>query len=171
MRREEVDGTETQDQDRLNYFYNWMFNDPWYSGLSLGWERDPIRELDNRYTAGLLLGRDVFDDSHRFLTIFADVGYSDERIGGLSEGGAVGFWNLRYEHEFWPGVDFFHRQDFTQQFYGLDNLILKTASGFQLEFFDDFYTNISYRYDYETEAAEGASKDDSTLQLGIGYEF
>jgi hypothetical protein len=171
FRREEVDGAQTKKQDLFNYFYNWFFNDPWFSGVSFTWERDPIRELEYRYTTGLLVGRDIFDDSAKFLSAFAGVGYSDEEIGGITESGAVAFWRLRYEHSLWGGVDFFHRQDFTQQFYGLDNLILKTTTGLSFDIIDDLYTNISYRYDYETEPAEGASKDDSTLQFGIGYEF
>ena len=171
MRREELDGEQTKEQDLFNYRYNWMFSDPWYIGFALGWERDPIRDLDNRYTAGLLAGRDIFDDATKFLTFFAGIGYSDEEIGGVSEGGTVGFWSVRYEHELWGGVDFFHRHDLTQQFYGLDNLIVKTTTGIKFDVIDDLYTNISYRYDYETEPAEGASKDDSTLQVGVGYEF
>ena len=140
-------------------------------GGSLTFERDPIRELEHRYTAGLIFGRDIFDDAKKFLTFSVGVGYSDEEIGGVSESGAVGLWTLRYEHEFWSGVDFFHNQNFTQQFYGVDNLILKTNTGFRFDIIDDLYANISLRYDYETEPAAGASEDDSTLQFGIGYSF
>lgn len=171
FRREEQNGVSVKEQDLLNYAYNWLFNDPWYIGGSFSWERDPIRELEHRYTAGLLVGRDIFDDATKFLTFSVGVGYSDEEIGGVSESGAVGLWNLRYEHAFWDGVDFFHTQNFTQQFYGLDNLILKTNTGFRFDIIDDLYANVSLRYDYETEPAAGASKDDSTLQFGIGYKF
>jgi putative salt-induced outer membrane protein YdiY len=171
LRREEIDNVQTVEQDLFNYFYNWVFSDPWYSGVSFSWERDPIRELEHRYTTGLLIGRDIFDDAEKYLTAFAGVGFSDEEIGGIQESGSVAFWRLRYEHTLWDGMDFFHRQDFTQQFYGEENLILKTTTGFKFDIIDDLYTNISYRYDYETEPAEGASKDDSTLQVGIGYEF
>lgn len=171
FRREERDGVSTAEQDLLNYAYNWLFNDPWYVGGSFSWERDPIRELDHRYTAGLLVGRDIFDDATKFLTFSVGVGYSDEEIGGISESGTVGLWNLRYEHAWWDGVDFYHTQNFTQQFYGRDNLILKTVTGFRFDLIDDLYANVSLRYDYETEPAEGASKDDSTLQFGIGYSF
>lgn len=171
FRREEQDGVSIKKQDLLNYAYNWMFSDPWYLGGSFSWERDPIRELDYRYTAGLLVGRDIFDDARKFLTFSVGVGYSDEEIGGVGESGAVGLWNLRYEHAFWDGVDFFHTQNFTQQFYGLDNLILKTNTGFRFDLISDLYANVSLRYDYETEPAAGASKDDSTLQFGIGYSF
>lgn len=171
FRREEQDGISTKEQDLLNYSYNWLFADPWYIGGSFSWERDPIRELDHRYTAGLLVGRDIFDDATKFLTFSIGVGYSDEEIGGVSEDGMVGLWNLRYEHSFWGNLDFFHTQNFTQQFYGLDNLILKTNTGIRLDIIDDLYATASLRYDYETEPAAGASKDDSTLQFGIGYSF
>lgn len=171
FRREELDGVTTKEQDLLNYAYNWLFADPWYVGGSFSWERDPIRELDHRYTAGLLVGRDIFDDAKKFLTFSIGVGYSDEEIGGATESGTVGLWNLRYEHTFWDGVDFFHNQNFTQQFYGNDNLILKTNTGFRFDIINDLYANLSLRYDYETEPAAGASKDDSTLQFGIGYSF
>ncbi|MEE4175609.1 MAG: DUF481 domain-containing protein [Xanthomonadales bacterium] len=171
FRREEQNGVSVKEQDLLNYAYNWVFSDPWYIGGSFSWERDPIRELDYRYTAGVLVGRDIFDDATKFLTFSIGVGYSDEEIGGVSESGAVGLWNLRYEHAFWGNVDFFHTQNFTQQFYGLDNLILKTNTGLRLDIIDDLYATASLRYDYETEPAAGASKDDSTLQFGIGYSF
>ncbi len=171
FRREETDGIRTKEQDLLNYSYNWMFADPWYVGGSFSWEQDPIRELEHRYTAGVLVGRDIFDDARKFLTFSIGVGYSDEEIGGVSESGTVGLWNLRYEHEFWDGVDFFHTQNFAQQFYGNDNLIMKTNTGFRFDLIGDLYANASLRYDYETEPAANASKDDSTLQLGLGYSF
>lgn len=171
FRREETDGVRTKEQDLLNYAYNWIFSDPWYMGGTFTWERDPIRELDHRYTAGLILGRDIFDDGTKFLTISFGAGYSDEEIGGVSDSGAVGLWNLSYTHKLWSGVNFFHDHHITQQFYGLDNLIFKSNTGVRMDLVENLYGTVSLRYDYETEPAAGASKDDSTLAVGIGYSF
>ncbi len=171
FRREETNNDSTKEQDLFNYAYNWMFNEPWYMGGTFSFERDPIRELDHRYTFGLIAGRDLFDDANRFLTFSFGVGFSDEKIGGISESGAVGLWHLRYEQTLWGGVDFFHNQNFTWQFYGVDNAIYKTNTGFRVDLLDDLYASVSLRYDYESEPAESASKDDSTLQLGLGYSF
>lgn len=171
FRREETDGDSTKEQDLLNYAYNWIFSDPWYMGGTFTWEQDPIRELEHRYTAGLIFGRDIFDDSRKFLTLSFGVGFSDEEIGIETESGAVGLWNLRYEHTFWGKVDFFHNHNLTQQFYGEDNLIFKSNTGFKLDIVDDLYGSVSFRYDYETEPAPDATKDDTTLALGIGYSF
>lgn len=171
FRREETDGVRTKEQDLFNYSYNWMFSKPWYMGGSFTFERDPIRDLDHRYTAGLLFGRDIFNEEGRFLTITIGAGYSDEEIAGVSDSGAVGLWTLRYEQTFWEGVDFFHNHQLTQHFYGEDNLIFKTNTGFRFDLVSDLYATVSLRYDYETEPAAGASKDDSTLALGLGYSF
>lgn len=171
FRREKANGIDTVEQDLVNYAYNWMFADPWYLGASLVAERDPIRELDHRYTPGLLIGRDIFDDTNRFLTFSLGVGYTDEEIAGISDSGAVGLWNLRYTQTFFEGMDFFHTQNFTRQLYGEDNTIFKTNTGVRFDIYDGLYASLSLRYDYETEPAAGASKDDSTLAMGVGYSF
>ncbi len=171
FRDEEQNGVQTKDQTLLNYSYNWFFNDPWFVGASASWERDPIRELDHRYTAGVLVGRDLIDTATTFLTFSFGPGYSSEEIGGVSDEGAVALWNLRYEQDFTGWMTFFHNDNLTQHFYGADNLVIKTNTGFRFDLVGDLYANVSLRYDYETEPAAGASKDDSTLQLGLGYKF
>lgn len=171
FRREELDGVDTKEQDLFNYAYNWLFSDPWYTGASFSYERDPIRELDYRYTLGALIGRDVFNDATKLLSFSIGAGYSEEEIGGVKEDGLVGLWDLRYEHRFTRGVKFFHNHHITQQFYGLDNLIFKSNTGVRLDLVQDLYATASLRYDYETEPAPGRSKDDSTLAVGLGYAF
>jgi putative salt-induced outer membrane protein YdiY len=171
LRNEETNGVAAKEQTLFNYGYNWLLNDPWYIGGSFTYERDPIRDLEYRYTAGLIFGRDIFDDARKFMTFTIGTGYSDEEIGGVTESGAVGLWTFRYEHELWGGVDFYHNNNLTQQFYGDDNTILKTNTGFRFDLVDDLYASVSLRYDYETEPAADASKDDSTLAFGLGYSF
>lgn len=171
LRSEEQNGVDTTDQTLLNYSYNWFFNDPWFIGGAATYERDPIRDLENRYTAGFLVGRDLIDTASTFLTFSFGPGYSSEEIGGVKEDGAVFLWSLRYEQDYTGWMTFFHNNNLTQQFYGQDNLIIKTNTGFRFDLVGDLYANISLRYDYETEPAPGRSKDDSTLQMGVGYSF
>lgn len=169
--REEIEGVKTKDQDLLNYNYNWLFADPWYMGGSFTYERDPVRELDHRYTAGLIVGRDIFDTANRFLSISLGLGYSDEEIGGVSTSGTVGLWTLDYTQTVTDGIDFFHNDTVTYQFYDANNTIIKTNTGFTFDLWGDLYANLSFRYDYETDPAPGVSDYDSTLAAGIGYDF
>lgn len=172
FRRDETEGDKTKEQDLFRYQYNWMFNDPWYTGANFSWERDPIRELDHRYTLGAVIGRDIFDDSNRFLTFSVGVGWSDEEIGGESESGTVGLWTLRYEHDFLGGdLTLFHDDSIQYQFYGVNNTILKSNTGFRFDIIADVYANVSLRYDWESDPAPGAEDFDTTLVVGVGAEF
>jgi len=172
FRRDETDGVKTKKQDLFHYEYNWMFNEPWYTGLTASYERDPIRELDYRYNVGAIVGRDLLDNAHQFLTFSVGMGYSEEKISGNAESGAVALWRLIYEHDFLGGdLSFFHNDNITYQLYDVNNTILKTNTGFRYDIIDDVYTSVSLRYDYETDPAVGAEHEDTTLVIGVGAEF
>jgi len=170
--RDKTNDITTKKQDLFRYSYNWLFNEPWYIGATANYERDPIKELEHRYTIGALIGRDIFKDSRKFLTASIGIGYSDQELAGVSDSGATGLWNLIYEHNFRDGkLAFFHNHNLDYQFYGNNNLILKTNTGFRFDITGSIYTAISYRYDYESEPAPGTVDHDSTLAIGIGAKF
>ncbi len=172
FRRDETDGVKTKEQDLFNYNYNWLFNTPWFMGGSFTYDRDPIKELDHRYTAGLLFGRDVFDNAGRFLSISFGAGYSDQEQAGISDSGAVGLWKLFYNQDLVNGkIALYHDHNITYQFYGENDLIFKSNTGLRYDIFKDIYMTTSLRYDYETEPAAGASKDDLTFAVGLGAAF
>jgi putative salt-induced outer membrane protein YdiY len=171
--REKIDGVTTKKQDLFNYNYNWLFSGPWYLGGLLTYERDPIKELDHRYTAGVTLGRDIIDDSDTFLTMSVGAGWSEEEFFGQpKESGGVALWNLRYTQDFRDGdIALFHNHNINYQLYGNENMIFKSNTGVQFDLIDDIYAKVSLRYDYETEPAEGAQNEDTTFAIGIGAEF
>lgn len=170
--REEVNGIDTKKQDLLRYEYNRLLGGSWYVGGTASYERDPIKELDHRYTVGALVGRDIFNDNVKFLTASLGVGYSDEELAGVSDSGMVGLWKLIYEHKLSEGaLAFFHNHNLNYQFYGNDNAIFKSNTGFRYDILGSLYTSVSLRYDYETEPAPGAKDYDTTLAVGVGAEF
>lgn len=173
IRRDKTNDIYTKKQDLFKYTYGWLFNDPWYLGGIFNWERDPIRELDHRYTVGAVFGRDIFNDAKKFLTVSAGAGWSEEEFFATEpESGMVGLWSLRYEHDLKGGdISFFHRNSITDQYFGVENTIFKSNTGFRFDIIDDVYTNVSLRYDYETEPADGAENQDTTFVFGIGAEF
>jgi len=173
FRREKIDGATTKKQDLFNYNYNWLFSGPWYLGGTFGYERDPIKDLDHRYMAGATLGRDIFDDAHRFLTVSVGAGWSEEEFQGQpKDSGGTALWNLRYTQDLFDNrVAFFHNHSINYQLYGEKNMVFKSNTGFQLDLIKNIYAKASLRYDYESEPAAGAENDDTTLAFGIGAEF
>ena len=172
FRRDETDDIRTKEQDLFNYNYNWLFNEPWFMGGSFTYERDPIKDLDHRYTAGLLFGRDIFDDAGRFLSISFGGGWSEQDQAGIKDSGGVGLWKLFYNQDLVEGkISLYHDHNITYQFYGENDLIFKSNTGLRYDVFKDIYLTTSLRYDYETEPAVGSSKDDLTFAIGLGAAF
>ena len=172
IRRDETDDISTKKQDLFGYTYNWMFNEPWYVGATASYERDPIKDLSHRYTIGAIVGRDIFKNSRKFLTANVGVGYSDQKLAGVADSGPTGLWNMIYEHDFRDGsIAFFHNNSVDYQFYGANNLILKTNTGFRFDIIADVYASIALRYDYESEPAPETENYDTTLAVGIGAKF
>jgi putative salt-induced outer membrane protein YdiY len=170
--RNETNKISTKKQDLFRYSYNWLFSDPWYLGGTASYERDPIKDLSYRYTVGALIGRDIFKDSRKFLTASLGMGYSEQKLAGDSDGGATGLWNLLYEHKFSDGdLAFFHNENVSYQFYGDNNLIVKTNTGFRFDILANIYASVAFRWDYETEPAVDTKSYDTTLAVGIGAEF
>jgi len=170
--RDETNNVSTKKQDLFRYSYNWLFNEPWYLGATASYERDPIKDLSYRYTAGALIGRDLIKDSRKFLTLSVGMGYSEQKLAGETDGGATALWNLIYEHKFHDGdLAFFHNENLSYQFYGDNDFIVKTNTGFRYDILGNLYTSGAFRGDHESEPAANTKSYDTTLAVGIGAEF
>ena len=172
LRRDENDGVSTKKQNLFTYEYDWLFRRNWYLAATALYERDPIRDLNHRFTFGALLGHDFIDSSNQFLTFKAGAGYTDENLGGQPNDGPVGLWELEYRYKFSGGrMEFLHEHTGTYQHYGNNNVIFRSNTGLRLDVLWDIYATASYRYNYESEPAPGKVGKDSTLAFGLGAKF
>ncbi len=171
-RRDENNGKTTKKQTRASYEYDWLFRRSWYLAATADYERDPIRDLNHRFTFGALLGHDILDNEHNFLTIKAGAGYTDEKLGGEANNGPVGLWELEYRHQFGGSkLEFVHDHNVTYQDYGRNNTIVRSNTGLRVDVLWDIYATATYRFNYETEPAPGKLSKDSTLAFGLGAKF
>ena len=74
-RRDENNDETTKRLTRVSYEYDWLFRRNWYIGATASYERDPIRDLEHRYTLGLIVGRDIFNDDIKFLSKSVDINF------------------------------------------------------------------------------------------------
>jgi putative salt-induced outer membrane protein YdiY len=171
-RRDENDDETTKKQTRANYEYDWLFRPSWYLGATANYERDPIRDLNHRFTFGALLGHDIFDNEHLFLTIKAGAGYTDENLGGEPTSGPVGLWETGFRYHFGGSkLELVHDHALTYQDYGANNVIIRSSTGVRMDVMWDIYATATYGFNYETEPAPGKRSKDSTLALGLGAKF
>lgn len=170
--QEEQDNATTKDQTFLIYSYNWLVRDPWFFAANGQFEQDPIRQLEHRVTASAGIGRDIWNEPRRFLSLQLGAGFTDEEIGIEQETSTVAAWSLRFSHDFF-GDDFevYHNHSIVQTVSGRENTIIKTTTGVRHEITDLLYANVSLDWDHESEPAGTAEGTDMLLVVGAGLEF
>ena len=170
--RESQDNISTKEQDKLNYNYNWSFNDPWFLGFTSAYERDPIKDLAYRYTLSPGIGYDFWDDSWRFFTLELSVGYRNEEVEQKINTSATAGWNIRLSHDFLSGdLEAFHNHSVYANVSGRKNNVFSSTSGLKYEIIEDLNFNVELEYDWESNPSGNAVKKDVTLLFGVGYEF
>lgn len=170
--REEQNNESTKEQDMLSYNYNWLFRDPWFAFAGYRFERDPIRDLDNRSIISSGLGRDIWNNPRLTLSLNLGFGFISEKIADTAEESSTGIWSLRYRQDlFNEDFEIFHNHSIVRYLSGRDNTIYKTSTGLRYEITDLLYATFSVDFDYETQPAEGVFNEDMAMLFGIGVEF
>lgn len=172
FRRDENEDLVTKKQSRASYEYDWLFRRSWYLAATADYERDPIRDLNHRFTFGALMGHDLINTGHNFLTVKAGAGYTDQKLANDPTSGLVGLWELEYRHQFSGSrLELVHDHNLAYQDYGVNNTIVRSNTGLRVDILWDLYATASYRFNYESDPAPGKFGKDSTLAFGLGAKF
>lgn len=180
--REEQDRITVKEQDRVSYAYNWSFRDPWFLGINVAAERDPIRDLNYRANLGGGVGYNIWDDAARFFQIQAVAGYLTEEFdsrdpntgevtGNETNDSAIAGWILRFRYRLIKDLTIFHDHSATANLSGRSNTIFQSQTGVRYEITDLLYANFQFDFDNESDPAPGTKSTDTTTLLGLGLEF
>ncbi|MDP6972090.1 MAG: DUF481 domain-containing protein [Pseudomonadales bacterium] len=166
--RKKADGVTSKEEDDFRYRYNWSFDDDWSLYALLGWQKDPIRELERRITAGGGLGYDVWDSGSRAWHMGLGLDFIDEEIGGQSQEPVAAHFLTRFSNDLFEGeVKFFHENDIYSYVAGRNNVAIETRTGFSYALTNEVAAKVQVNYDYETDPASGAENDDLQYLVGV----
>lgn len=170
--RQEDSGTPIKDQFDVGYRYNWLLRDDWFLEAGGAFRADPVRDLDRRILVGGGLGKDLIRQSWRQLRVVAGPTYVSERIGGEDEESVAMSWSHSYERKLFHGdAEFFHRMQILSYVAGRENNVVDTSTGFNFDFWDDFYVRFQLDVNYETDPSPGNENEDISYKIGFGYEY
>jgi putative salt-induced outer membrane protein YdiY len=166
------EGDTTQDRTRAGYRYSWFMSDRWFLSGGLGYERDPVRELDYRILPGAGVGYQFFDDADRLFEISVSAVGVSEKLGGTTEESGAARWQARYRRQMLDGdLEFFHDQSVFAYVVGRDNTAIETSTGIRWDVWADIYLNMQFDWDYESNPAAGAENEDRRYIIGLGVEL
>jgi len=166
------DGDATQERTRASYQYSWFMSDRWFLSGGVGFERDPVRELDYRILPGAGVGYQFFDDADRLFEISVSAVGVSEKLGGVTEESGAGRWLARYRRQMLDGdLEFFHDQSVFAYVVGRNNTAIETSTGIRWDVWADIYLNMQFDWDYESNPAAGAENEDRRYIIGLGVEL
>lgn len=168
----EQEGEATKEQNTVDYLYSWFFADRWFLSAGIGYERDPIRELNYRYTPGGGVGFQFFEDAHRLFEVSLSTIGVREKLADVIEDSTALRWGLRYERHLLGGdLAFFHNHRLWSYINGRTNTVADTSTGIRWDVWADIYLNAQFDWDWESDPAAGNEQEDITYAIGIGIEF
>lgn len=166
------DGQTTQDRTRASYQYSWFMSDRWFLSGGIGYERDPVRELEYRLLPGAGVGYQFFADADRLFEIGISAVVVREKLGGFTENSGAGRWQTRYRRQLLDGdMEFFHDHSILSDIVGRSNTAIETSTGIRWDVWADIYLNMQVDWDYESNPAEGAENQDVRYSVGLGVEL
>lgn len=165
------DGLLTKKQYKNSYNYSWFFSERWFLGAGMGYARDPIRQLTDRFTPGVGVGYQVFEDAHRHLEVSLSAIAVRELIAGERNDSSTAKWQLRYRRDVTGDLELFHDHGFAVYLTGRTNRIADTSTGIRWDVWNDIYLNAQLNWNWESDPAAGNEQTDLTYALGIGIEL
>ena len=167
--REEKEGDQVKEQDRLNLGYNYLYSERWFFALNGTIEQDPVALLEHRVSLNPAIGYDIWNETDRTLNIQVGAGYSSERTDESDESSSLIDWRLNYAQYILDGeLEVFHKHQIYRNMEGRRNTVFNSQSGVRFELNDFVYVNIQLNYDYDTEPAQNTDAEDVTFLVGAG---
>jgi len=153
-------------------FDRFVANDRFYYGRG-SLERDRFRGIDLRTTVGGGYGLQLYDTERTQLSVRGGLdAVVLERTGGeRSTHPALG-WGVRFSHWLWQrSAELFHDQDGFWDLEDTRQVTLRSRTGLRVPIAQGLSANAQLNLDWEREPAPGRKSTDSTLLLGLGYEW
>jgi putative salt-induced outer membrane protein YdiY len=154
--------------------YDYFFNKKLFTYLTSRLDRDVIRDLDMRTTAGAGLGYQFIEDE--LYNLFGELGlsYVNEDYGNSIDDDSYVAGRTALHFDWWILKD---RLKFTEDleiFLGIEDLddwFAISESGLVYKWTDQWSANAAIRFEYDNTPATGFKSTDTKYILGVGYSF
>ena len=176
----DTNGVTDTDELLAGAAWNRLLSDTFYAGLRLDFRRDEIADIDYRINLTALVGNYFIKNETTYLAIEAGIGYSWEKVGGITSGGTLGslsddyahaYVGDRFEHKFNDKTRIYQILAATAPLKDFHDFSLVAEAGLETFLSDTLALKISVQDKYEEKPAVGRKRNDVRLVTGISYKF
>ncbi len=172
----------TKDQVDLNYDLRWKYGNAWYAVANFEYFRDPIKNVEQRTTAGAGVGLTFWDSPQGALRTDAGISRVFEQAGaagiqgsGQAESSANNpalRWGVQYRR--WLVVErleLFHNNRLLRILDSERGSVWDSDTGIRFHLNSRWLAALRMDVQHETEPAIGQGKTDSSYAVAVGFKL
>ena len=170
---EEDNDIETENKKSVMGEYDYFFAPKWFWSNSLALEQDEIEQLELRMQYVSALGYQFYDEDDLQLKISFGPGYEREEFENRdADDSMTASWALGYEQKFYDDfIRLFHNHDLSSPADDFGAYLFESETGVRVPLRKNIIATGEIEYDYDADAIQGTSKDDTTYRAKLGYEW
>lgn len=174
--------TTTKDQVDVDYNLRWKYGDIWYAVASFEYFEDPIKDIDQRTTAGAGVGHTFWDSDRGALRTDAGISrvFEEVRFAPRAESGAsresddnpAVRWGLQFNR--WlvaERLELFHTNQLLHILDSEPSSVWDSDTGLRFHVNDRWLAALRIDLQHETAPAAGRRKTDSSYALAVGVKL
>lgn len=173
MNRQRESGLQTASNWRADGNYDWFLDKRKFRYLRSSFEHDRFKDIDLRSTVGGGYGLQLIENSRSNVSIRGGIDYVNINHGTAANENypALG-WGLKASHRLdTRNIELFHEQDGFLQIANGSNITLRSRTGVRVPIASGITASAQANLDWERYPAPGRKSTDSTLLIGLGYEW
>ena len=180
-RRRDGGSTSTKDQVDVDYNLRWKYADAWYAVASFEYFEDPIKDIDQRATAGAGVGHTFWESDRGALRTDAGVSrvFEEVGLGPLATGEGNGSdnnpalrWGLQFNR--WlvaERLELFHNNQLLHILDGEPSSVWDSDTGIRFHLNTHWLAALRVDLQHETAPAPGRRKTDSSYAVAVGVKL
>ena len=166
-----------KDQLDLNYDLRWKYKESWYAVANFEYFRDPIKDIDRRYTAGAGFGHAFWTSPRGTLSTDGGVSQVFEKLASVSEPSTSASnpalrWSLSYQHWLTPQrLELFHNNQLLHILASDRGTVWDSDTGMRLHVNGRWQAGVRLDLQHETTPATGRGRTDVAYAVSLGVKL
>lgn len=170
---ESVDKQKVENKLKADYKFDYFIADNRFIGANAGFERDQYSDLDSKYTLGLGVGYQFFDDEYSALEVEAGLKFLQEQFKSASNGSQLA-WSWAADFRWLldsSRLEIYHQHEITMSTSDTSDADIETTTGLRFPVIDKLSAVVQYEFDYDNKPVDEALDLERTLSFGLIYSW
>jgi putative salt-induced outer membrane protein YdiY len=154
--------------------YDHFLSEKWYINTNASYEKDDFKDINARTVLGVGPGYQFWKSDLRNLSTELGYAYINESYAGPTDNKDYSAfrWATNYDHFLYKKiVQFFHWNETFMSADDNEDIWLRSRTGFRFPLYRGITWTVQYTWDWDNEPAEGQKRDDTTLNITLGYQY